>query len=66
MQNFQQQLETKTEEHAKMVSLFNALQHGSDYEATTILARLRLGANIDDLVFFIGAGAAQSSESGCV
>ena len=64
MQNLQQQLESKSGEHSKLMNLFNAFQHGSDYEATTLLARLRLGANVDDLLSLVGS--TQSSASGCV
>ncbi len=50
MQNLQQQLDSRTSEHGKLVSLFNALQHGSDQDATSILARLRMGSSIDELL----------------
>lgn len=55
MQNLQQQLEGKTGEHTKLVNLFNAMQRGSDQEATTLLARLRLGADVDDLLTMVEA-----------
>ena len=49
MQNLQQQLEATTTDRGKMQSLFNMLQHGSDQEATMLLATLRMGATIDEL-----------------
>jgi hypothetical protein len=49
MQNLQQQLEVRTTDHERMQDLFNRLQNGSDQEATTLLATLRLGATIDEL-----------------
>lgn len=64
MQNLQNQLHSKTDEHGKLKQLFDALQRGSDQEATTLLARLRLGDSIDDLLSYVGVGQ-QSSSSGC-
>ena len=49
MQNLQQQLERSTVDNNKMQRVFNALQTGTDSESTTLLARLRLGATIDEL-----------------
>lgn len=60
MQNLQQQLESRTSEHGKLVSLFNTLQRGTDLDATTMLARLRMGASIDELLG-MSAGSNPSS-----
>lgn len=54
MQNLQNQLGSKTEQHDKLQRLFDALRRGSDQEATTLLARLRLGSTIDDLLAYVG------------
>lgn len=50
MQNLQQQLTTRTADYTRLRSLFTALEQGTDQEATTLLARLRMGAGIEDLL----------------
>ena len=61
MQNLQTQLGNKTEDYDKLKQLFNAMQHGSDHEATEILARLRLGASIDHLLNYTDEGEVPTS-----
>lgn len=53
MQNLQNQLDTKSEDYSRLMQLFNALQQGSDHVATTILARLRLGESLENLIAMI-------------
>ncbi|KAK3709951.1 hypothetical protein LTR37_010570 [Vermiconidia calcicola] len=55
MQNIQRQLESKTQEHGKLVNLFERLRHSTDNEAANILARLRLGACVDELIVHPGS-----------
>ena len=64
MQSLQQQLESKTEEYNRLMHFFITLQSGTDNQATTLLARLRLGESIDDLIGPVGS--AQSSSPGYV
>lgn len=52
MQNLQQQLEIRSADYAKLQSVFAALEQGTDQEATTLLARLRMGASTEDLLHF--------------
>lgn len=49
-QYLQHQLEYTTKEYDKLLAFLTALQNGSDFVATSLLARLRLGANIDELL----------------
>lgn len=56
MQGLQQQLEQRTEDHDRLMVLMNALQHGSDDTATLLLARLRIGESIDELISSIESG----------
>ena len=64
MQNLQQQLGAKTEDYDRLMNLFNALSERSDHEATTLLARIRLGEPVQNLIATIEA--AQGLSSGCV
>ena len=54
MQNLQQQLDRRNDEYGRLMHLFGALRSGTDVDATTLLARLRLGESIDDLVAAVG------------
>lgn len=56
MQGLQQQLEQRTEDHDRLMVLMNALQHSSDDIATLLLARLRIGESIDELISSIESG----------
>lgn len=49
MQDLQLQLDDKTEDYDQLMELFNAFRELSDYEATNLLARFRLGENIEEL-----------------
>jgi ABC-type phosphate/phosphonate transport system ATPase subunit len=60
MQNLQKQLTSKSEDLEKLKMLFEALSRGSDQQATTLLAQLRLGDSINDLLSYI-SGDQQSS-----
>jgi uncharacterized protein YbaP (TraB family) len=60
MQNLQKQLTSKSEDLEKLKMLFEALSRGSDQQATMLLAQLRLGDSIDDLLSYI-SGDQQSS-----
>lgn len=64
MQNLQNQLRSTTEEKEKLEKLFNAMQTGTDHAAAELLARLKMGDTIDDLLSYIGES--QPSASGCV
>lgn len=55
MQNLQQLLENKTEEHERLLRLFFALQDGSDELATNLLARMRMGEGFQALAQELGA-----------
>ncbi|KAK5168637.1 uncharacterized protein LTR77_005946 [Saxophila tyrrhenica] len=50
MQNLQQQLEARTADHGRLQNLFSLLQNGTDQEATSLLARMRMGAGVDELL----------------
>lgn len=50
MQSIQQKLDSKTEICNRLMKLVYVLQYGSDQEATTLLARLRLGESIENLL----------------
>ena len=52
MQNLQQQLDMKTVEHDKLVTLLEMLRYSTDYDATTLFARLQLSASVDELIGF--------------
>lgn len=64
MQNLQQQLNTTSGDYGRLLDLFSAFQSGSDHEATTLLARLRLGESIDSLLTTVPSN--QASRSRCV
>ena len=63
MQHLQQQIENKNQNLNRLMDLFNALQNGTDHEATTLLARLRLGESIDDLLSSVQPNQPSSSEA---
>ena len=71
MQNIQMQFDNSREDNVrlandnfKLTDLFDAFRSGTDHEATTLLARLRLGESIDELLSF--AEATELSPSRCV
>ena len=49
MESLRQRLDNRTKEYKCLIALFDALREGSDFEATTLLARLRMGESLDDL-----------------
>lgn len=53
-------LDDKTESCDKMVAIINALQSGSDADATLLLARMRLGASVDELLSLEGGNPSSS------
>lgn len=64
LQNLQEQLDAHKREHAKLSAIFRALQQASDFEATSLLARIRLGSMVDELLPFVGwvqEGAAEET-----
>ena len=63
MQSLQSQLGAMSDEYEKLKQLFEALRHGNDQESTTLLAKLRMGDSIDDLLSYLGQDE-QSSSSG--
>jgi hypothetical protein len=63
MQSLQSQLGTMSDELEKLKQLFEALRRGNDQESTTLLAKLRMGDSIDDLLSYLGQGE-QSSSAG--
>lgn len=50
MQNLQQQLQARDHEIATTTRLLNMLQTSTDQHATELLARLRLGESVDEIV----------------
>ena len=60
MQNLQQLLDKKNEDHDRLVVLFNAFQQGSVDQATNLLARLRIGESIESLAAEIEQSQASS------
>lgn len=54
MQNLQEKLDTSTRDYAKLLAIFRALQRSSDSEAANLLARIRLGSMIDELLPLVG------------
>lgn len=54
MQNLQQLLERKIEENDRLMLLFSALKDGSDQLATNLLARMRMGEEIQSLIRELG------------
>ena len=50
MQNLQHKLDTTNEDYRRLSTLLEAFRTSTDYEATSLLARFRLGESIDDLV----------------
>lgn len=63
MQNLQQQLERRNEDHDRLMTLFNAFQHGSDDLAANLLARLRLGESVETLVSLLEEGKRRMSQT---
>ena len=63
MQSLQSQLTTLSDEHKKLKDLFEALRRGNDQESTTLLAKLRMGDSIDNLLSYLGQDE-QSLSSG--
>jgi hypothetical protein len=61
MQNLQKQLNSKSEDLEKFKMLFEAFWRGSDQQATALLARLRVGDSIDDLLSYLSADQQSSS-----
>lgn len=49
MQNLKRDIETMNEKCDRLEALMRALTIRSDQDATALLARLRLGENVDDL-----------------
>ena len=48
-QNLQQKLEVKTRDYDRVMNVIQRLQSGSDNEAASLLARLRLGQSVEQV-----------------
>ena len=55
MQDLRQQVEGKSEAIRNLMTLFHAFRVLSDYEATALLARLRLGASLGELMAVVAS-----------
>ena len=55
MQHLQQQLDLKSLDNDRLRNLVSTLSEGTDHDATTLLARLRLGENLEDLLVALAA-----------
>ena len=55
MQNLQNLLETKTEEHGRLSQLFDAMATSSDEGGAAILARVRMGYSVDRILADLAA-----------
>lgn len=64
MQHLQNQLTSKSDDYDKLKQLFEAMQGGDNQRATMLLAKLRMGDSIDDLLSYVGESQGSSS-SGC-
>ena len=62
MQGLQQQLDQRNVDHDRLMILMNAFQHGSDDLATFLLARLRIGESVEQLVCSIEAQEGVASQ----
>ncbi len=49
MQNLQQNLQAQNEQYDRLKGLLDVMQGGSDFQATTILAEIRMGRDVEDL-----------------
>ena len=47
-QHFKNQLAAKTHEYDNVMIFVNALRYGSDQQASTLLAKLRLGDDVEE------------------
>jgi hypothetical protein len=54
MQHLQQQLDIRNAEFTQLQNLFNAMRYASDQQATGLLARMRLGASVEELLGIAG------------
>jgi hypothetical protein len=64
MQHLQQQLDIRNAEIAQLQNLFSAMRYGTDQQASGLLASMRLGASVEEMLEI--AGDLASSSHGCV
>ena len=55
MQNLQNLLDTKTEQHGRLSQLFEAMAASSDTQGAAILARVRMGYSVDAILRALAA-----------
>ena len=55
MQHLQQTLETQTAHHGRLKGLLDVMQYGTDFEATSVLAQLRVCKDLEGFAAFFAA-----------